>query len=610
MLRRNLAPPSSLYVSHRLPLPIPARLKYQETELRLLFPAKTPAASPFLPPRKGLLCLLFSLVGLLLLAIPGAGAGETGPVQARNVVVVGGDSNFPPYEFLDKNGNPAGFNVELTKAIAEVMGIKVEFRLGKWGDMRRALDEGEVDILEGITYSEERSKSLDFSPAHSIIHSSLFARRGTAPVNSLEALRGKEVIVQKGGNMHDYLLAHDVGAKLVLVDTHLAALRSLASGKHDYALVGNVPGLYLGREYGLSNIVPVGGPFGSGHYGYAVKKGNGELLSRFSEGLAIVKNTGRYQKIYENWLGVLEPEPLPLQTIAKYAALVVVPLLLILGATVLWSRTLQKRVDEATAELQQHQQQLIQADKMATLGILVSGVAHEINNPTGLILLNIPVLRKAYQVAQAALDERLEEKGDFMIGGLRYSVLREEAPRMFDEMHDGARRIKRIVDDLKDFARKDDSALDEMVDLNAVVQASVRLVDRSIRKATHRFEVDCEERLPCCRGNIQRIEQVVVNLVMNACQALPDPEKGIFLSTRFDPAAAELRLSVRDEGTGIPEEHLRHLTDPFFTTKRDSGGTGLGLSVSAGIVKDHQGRLEFTSVPGGGTTVTMTLPVI
>jgi signal transduction histidine kinase len=97
---------------------------------------------------------------------------------------------------------------------------------------------------------------------------------------------------------------------------------------------------------------------------------------------------------------------------------------------------------------------------------------------------------------------------------------------------------------------------------------------------------------------------------MNACQALPDPEKGIFLSTRFDPAAAELRLSVRDEGTGIPEEHLRHLTDPFFTTKRDSGGTGLGLSVSAGIVKDHQGRLEFTSVPGGGTTVTMTLPVI
>jgi signal transduction histidine kinase len=341
-----------------------------------------------------------------------------------------------------------------------------------------------------------------------------------------------------------------------------------------------------------------------------VKKGNLELLSQFSEGLAIVKNTGRYQKIYDKWLGVLEPQQLPFQKIAKYGAMVVIPLLLILGATVVWSRTLQKRIAQHTAELQQRQQQLIQADKMASLGILVSGVAHEINNPTGLILLNLPVLRKAYQVAQANLEERFQEAGDFMIGGLRYSLLREEAPRLFDEMQDGARRIKRIVDDLKDFARKDDSALDESVDLNAVVQAAVRLVENSIRKATHRFEISCAEGIPHCRGNVQRIEQVVVNLILNACQALPDPEQGVRLSTSFDAGRGELLFSVHDEGVGIPREHLSHLTDPFFTTKREIGGTGLGLSVSAGIVKDHQGRLEFRSEPGAGTTVTMALPVL
>jgi polar amino acid transport system substrate-binding protein len=533
---------------------------------------------------------------------PGAAwAGSEKPI------VIGGDKNFPPYEFLDKKGRPTGFNVELSRAIAEVMGMEVEFRLGNWADARKGLDDGSIDILQGITNSDARSKTLDFSPPHNIVHTSIFARLGTPPVTNLEALRGKEVIVQKGGSMHDFLLGHDYGAKLILVDTHAAALRLLASGKHDYAMVGNLPGLYLGRELGLSNIVPVGQVPG-GYYGYAVKKGNLQVLSRFNEGLAILKNTGRYQKIYDRWLGVLEPQSLPFEKIVKYSAMVVVPLLLVLGSIVVWSRTLQKRVHEATAELQQRQQQLIQADKMASLGILVSGVAHEINNPTGLLLLNLPVLKKAYQAAEENLEERFQENGDFLIGGLRYSLLREETPRMFDEMQDGARRIKRIVDDLKDFARKDDSDLNESVDLNAVLHASVRLVENSIKKATQRFEIDCAKELPNCRGNAQRIEQVVVNLILNACQALPSHEKGIFVCTSRDEESGELRLSVRDEGVGIPKEHLKHLTDPFFTTKRDAGGTGLGLSVSAGIVKDHGGRLEFDSAPGSGTTVTMVLP--
>jgi polar amino acid transport system substrate-binding protein len=246
---------------------------------------------------------------------------------------------------------------------------------------------------------------------------------------------------------------------------------------------------------------------------------------------------------------------------------------------------------------------------MASLGILVSGVAHEINNPTGLLLFNLPVLKKAYLAAQESLEDRFQESGDFMVGGLRYSMLREEAPRLFDEMHDGARRIKRIVDDLKDFARKDDSALDESVDLNQVVEASVRLVENSIKKATRRFELSLAPGLPPVKGNAQRIEQVVVNLVLNACQALPDPEKGIQVATELAPGGGEILVTVRDEGMGIPQEHLSHLTDPFFTTKRDTGGTGLGLSVSAGIVKEHQGRLEFRSEPGQGTTAQVALPV-
>jgi polar amino acid transport system substrate-binding protein len=236
-------------------------------------------------------------------------------------------------------------------------------------------------------------------------------------------------------------------------------------------------------------------------------------------------------------------------------------------------------------------------------------MAHEINNPNSVALLNTPIVLEAYQDCREILEEHYRRHGDFTMGGLDYSMMREEVPLMLSEMLDGARRIKRIVEDLKDFARKGNASLDETVDLHAVIGTAVRLVDNSIRKATQRFELHFAEGLPSIRGNAQRIEQVVLNLILNACQALPGPEKGIFLSTRQSPGRDFVLFEVRDEGCGIAPEHFPHLTDPFFTTKRETGGTGLGLSVSAAIVQEHGGTLEFASAPGRGTTATLSLPV-
>ncbi len=333
--------------------------------------------------------------------------------RAEKVVVVGGDQAYPPYEFLDQDGHPAGYNVELTRAIAEVMGVKVQIRLGDWEEMRKALADGSIDILEGMVYSKERARKFDFSPPHSFVNESVFARKGAQPVTSLEQLRGKEVIVQRGGFSHDYLVNKHVGAKLILVETHREALRLLAAGKGDYALVGNLPGLYLGRKLGLSNVVPVGKPFSGQPYGYAVKKGNEKILAQFSEGLALLKKTGRQQQIYDRWLGPLEPRGIPWKKIVLVGGMVFGPLLIVLGGIVVWNRSLKKEVERRTRDLQLQQQQLIQADKMASLGILVSGVAHEINNPTGLILYNLPVLSKAYQVAEAGPRDPLSRRGGF-----------------------------------------------------------------------------------------------------------------------------------------------------------------------------------------------------
>ena len=546
-----------------------------------------------------------------LAASPGPAPAQPFEAEAPAVparVVVGASPDYAPYEFLDRNGQARGYNVDLTRAIAEVMGMTVEFRFGRWSEIRAALMRGDIDILQGISYSDERAKILEFAPPHAIVHHALFARRDGPRASSLDDLRGHEVIVFGGGIMDEILTARGLGDHLVRTGTPADALRLLASGQHDFVALAALPGIHITRELKLKNVVEVAQRVAAERYGYAVKKGNSELLARFDEGLAILKKTGRYEEIHAKWLGPLEPEGVPWQVIAKWGAIIFVPLLLGLGATMLWSRSLQKEVAQRTRLLLQHQAQLVQADRMAALGVLVSGVAHEINNPNGLILLDVPILKAAFEDAREILDAHRAQQGDFQLAGLPYQRMREEIPKMIDEMLAAGRRIGHIVADLKDFARREDAPRLEPVDLDAIARAAVRLVENRISKATSRFEVDLAPGLPRVRGNAQRIEQVIVNLLLNACEALPDPGRAVRLVTRRDAERRAIVLEVQDEGVGIPAEHLPRLTDPFFTTKRESGGTGLGLSVSAGIVKEHGGTLEFRSTPSAGTFAILTLP--
>lgn len=567
--------------------------------------------------------IIFAALSLCMLSLPAFAATDNhGQNPNDKTIIVGGDRAYPPYEFIDKDGQPAGYNVDLTRAIAMVMGMKVEFRFGGWSEMRTALMNGEIDVLQGISFSEERLGSITFSPPHTIVHHAIFARKDTPRVNSIGELRGKQIIVFRDGIMHDTLKNLGFNGELHFTDTPADALRLLASGAHDYAVVAIVPGMYLIRELHLTNVVPVATNIAAQKYCYGVKKGNDELMTRISEGLAIIHKTGQYQQIYDKWLGTLEPPPVSWERAVRYGAVSLVLLLLILAGTVVWSRTLQKRValrtqelareaaerKRALEELRLHQDKLIQADKMASLGILVSGVAHEINNPNGLILLNMPILKEVYRDAVEVLESHYRDSGDFPLGGLPYSRMRNEVPHMLDEMLEGAKRIKRIVEELKDFARQDDNSGSDLFDLNQVGQAAVRLVDSSIRKATVNFSAEYAADLPLVRGNAQRIEQVVVNLLLNACQALPSTERRITLATFRVSNARIVALTVTDEGVGIASEHIPRLTDPFFTTKRETGGTGLGLSVSAGIVNEHGGTLKFNSTPGVGTTVILTLP--
>ncbi len=262
---------------------------------------------------------------------------------------------------------------------------------------------------------------------------------------------------------------------------------------------------------------------------------------------------------------------------------------------------------EELAELQQ--QQLIQVDKMASLGILVSGVAHEINNPNNFIMLNGEILSMVWQNVMPILQKYYQENGDFLLAGMPYTRAHEKIGQLISGISEGAARIGKIVEALGGFARQDAGDLNQPVDANAVVESAMVIVNNLIKQSTHHPSVELGENLPTIRGNPQQLEQVVINLITNSCQSLRSPQKCLFVSTSYNEKSDLIAIRVRDEGEGIPPENLNHIIEPFFTTKRDTGGTGLGLSVSYNIVKNHGGHLHFTSRFGKGTTATVMLPV-
>ncbi len=246
---------------------------------------------------------------------------------------------------------------------------------------------------------------------------------------------------------------------------------------------------------------------------------------------------------------------------------------------------------------------------MTSLGTLVSGVAHEINNPNSYIMNNAQVFSEVWNDAVRIMDDHYLNNRDLCLAGVPFEEMRKIVPKLLFGINDGAVRIKKIVDNLKDFSRPEKSRLDGKVDINRVIMTSTSILEAHIKKHTNQYLLKCAESIPSPRGSAHQIEQVVINLIMNALQSLPEKKAGVFVYSSHNRKTNTVDIRVRDEGIGIPKEVLNRVTEPFFTTRHDIGGTGLGLSISYAIVKEHGGTLTIKSNEGKGTTVVIKLPL-
>ncbi|HLO93482.1 MAG TPA: ATP-binding protein [Burkholderiaceae bacterium] len=273
-----------------------------------------------------------------------------------------------------------------------------------------------------------------------------------------------------------------------------------------------------------------------------------------------------------------------------------------------------ERMKETNARLEEAQNQLLQSEKMASIGQLAAGVAHEINNPIGFVSSNLGTLRRYVEgmfgllaqyerVDRQQLPASLQQEIEVQRTALDMEFLKEDLPQLLDESDEGLTRVKKIVQDLKDFSRVDQSDWQD-ADLNAGLDSTLNVVMNEVK---YKAEiVKHYQALPTVRCRAAQLNQVFMNLIVNAAHAIA--ERGVItLSTRQE--GEWVCVSVQDTGCGMSEATLRRIFEPFFTTKPVGRGTGLGLSLSFSIVQRHGGRIEVESHPGEGSRFSVWIPV-
>ncbi|WP_043689639.1 ATP-binding protein [Luteimonas huabeiensis] len=274
-----------------------------------------------------------------------------------------------------------------------------------------------------------------------------------------------------------------------------------------------------------------------------------------------------------------------------------------------------RRHEELNVRLTAAQAKLLQAEKLASIGQLAAGVAHEINNPIGYVHSNLASLQEYLSSLFALIDvyeralhspdpQAMQAEIDTTRERLDIDFISRDLPQLMTESRQGIERVTRIVRDLKDFSRTDRDSAWKLADLHAGLESTLNIVWNELRyKVTLEREYGTLPMVECLQSELN---QVFMNLLLNAGQAIE--ERGT-IGLRTGHADGMVWVEISDDGPGIPADMQQRIFDPFFTTKPVGTGTGLGLSISYGIVAKHHGRIEVDSAPGRGSRFKVVLPV-
>lgn len=287
-------------------------------------------------------------------------------------IIVGADLNYPPFEFIDENGQPAGFNYDLLKAVASATSLEIVFRPALWSETVTKLENGKIDMIQGMFFSPERATRFSFSAPTIVSHCVAVVRNNTfKPPESLAELRNLRLVVEENDIMHDYVRKYNLASQTVAVKSQELALLELIAGKRDCALVSRMGAAYLIEKNNWNSLNIAKEPLLSPRYCFATRHNQRGLLAKLNEGLKIVERSGEYHQIVERWFGVEDNSERTLQRILRYFFIVTGPLLLVLIIFFFWSWSLKQQVRRKTEDLRNSEEQFRSLIEGAPFGIFV-----------------------------------------------------------------------------------------------------------------------------------------------------------------------------------------------------------------------------------------------
>jgi two-component system sensor histidine kinase EvgS len=631
-------------------------------------------------------------------------------LPSDNHILVGGDSNFPPFEFINEHNEPDGYNIDLVKAVASATGLQVEFRLAPWPETVKNLKSKKIDIIQGMLYSPERARHFSFSVPHSVSHYVTVTRKGKLqPPETLQELGELKLVAQKEDLMHEWAIKKGLGNNLTVVDNQLLALKGVIAGKFDCALVSRLTAFYWIKKHDFKNLAIAEEPLISPEYCLVALPYQKGLLAKFNEGLRLIEESGEYQKIRNKWFGIETSGYQKYGKILKYLYLIIVLLIVVALIGLIWSRSLKRQVAVKTRELQQSQEQYRSLIDGAPYAIYVQteGRFAYLNHKANLLLnpdlkhslvgkevldffspekhieisnrifeLNyekrsaepmmntivrpdnttVPVEISAVPIRFAGKDgslvflrdlsrqielesqlrqsSKMEAVGS-LAGGIAHdfnnmlSVIlgytelllarvepHSELKDELQEIYSAAQRSTQITGQLLTFARKQKITL-EVVNINENIEGMLKMLRRLLGESIE-LEWKPGKNLWNIEMDPAQVDQIIANLCVNARDAIKGHGKIVIETHNISIEQTDernsikpgdyIKITVKDDGCGIPKEVKNRIFDPFFTTKTMGRGTGLGLATVQDIIFQNKGIIKVESEEGQGAKFTILLP--
>ena len=519
-------------------------------------------------------------------------------VGAERTLRVASELDFPPLALVKPDGSADGFSVDLFKAVARVMDFKYRIYTGSWDSIRGDVVAGKADLLINMAINPARAAVHDFTVPHTVTHAAIFVRKGGAPIHALEDLRGKSLLVVAGDHVQQWAAEQPWATNLVPVDSGDEAMKLLAGGKHDAALVARIVGLLILKSARLDNldVARPSLPGAEQKFAFAVKKGDSGLLSQLNEGLAIVRADGTYNEIYEKWFNPIEPRGIPLRELVLYAtpvlglSLVVMFLLayrLRLSVVILRNEraALESRVAARTVDLLHSRNEAEQANRAKSE--FLASVTHELKSPlnsvigfAGLLKDEVPGQLNAKQAVFAA---------DILASG---------------------QRLLALVEGILEMSRLDAAgAVLEPVEIGVALEQRVA----AHRKAAEARGVTIGLEVAPGAANAE-LDPKALRRMLDALldNAVKFNREGGRVAVSARRAGGAFEIAVADTGIGIAREDLAKLFKPLAQLDaglaRRNSGVGLGLALARRLAELHGGTLDVESEPGKGSTFTLRFP--